>query len=235
MMLGEALAPPYTQRLLIGRNAKGTARGTILSGLFSVPFFFVTGGIGLTAYALHVTNESASAMPALIQAVLPVGIRGIMMAAMVSIILSAADGFLNGAAVSFVCDALMPLKPGLSDKAQLRWLRGINVATGLAAVCLAFLVPDVFSILVLAYSFWSPLILVPLAAALLGVKSNGRAFRYALLAGLVSTLVWNYGLGKPFGFEGAIVGTLCNFVVFALCTRAYRRYRSQTLRVWKTR
>ena len=74
-----------------------------------------------------------------------------------------------------------------------------------------------------------------LAAALLGVKSTGRAFRYALLAGLVSTLVWNYGLGKPFGFEGAIVGTLCNFVVFALCTRAYRRYRSQTLRVWKTR
>ena len=73
------------------------------------------------------------------------------------------------------------------------------------------------------------------AAALLGVKSNGRAFRYALLAGLVSTLVWNYGLGKPVGFEGAIVGTLCNFVVFALCTRAYRRYRSQTLRVWKTR
>ena len=109
------------------------------------------------------------------------------------------------------------------------------IVLGLAAVCLAFLVPDVFSILVLAYSFWSPLILVPLAAALLGVKSNGRAFRYALLAGLVSTLVWNYGLGKPFGFEGAIVGTLCNFVVFALCTRAYRRYRSQTLRVWKTR
>ena len=64
MMLGEALAPPYTQRLLIGRNAKGTARGTILSGLFSIPFFFVTGGIGLTAYALHVTNESASAMSA---------------------------------------------------------------------------------------------------------------------------------------------------------------------------
>lgn len=235
MMLGEALAPPYTQRLLIGRNSKETARGTILSGLFSVPFFLVTGGIGLVAYALHVTDDAASAMPALIQAVLPVGVRGILMAAMVSIILSAADGFLNGAAVSFVCDTLMPLKPGLSDRAQLLWLRGVNVATGLAAVCLAFLVPDVFEILVLAYSFWSPLILVPLAAALLGVKSNGRAFRYALLAGLVSTLVWNYGLGKPWGFEGAIVGTLCNFVVFAWCTRAYRRYRSQTLRIWKAR
>lgn len=34
MMFGEALAPPYTQRLLIGRKARGTARATILSGLF---------------------------------------------------------------------------------------------------------------------------------------------------------------------------------------------------------
>ncbi len=125
-------------------------------------------------------------MPALIQAVLPVGIRGIMMAAMVSIILSAADGFLNGAAVSFVCDALMPLKPGLSDKAQLRWLRGINVATGLAAVCLAFLVPDVFSILVLAYSFWSPLILVPPRGGAAGgkIQRPGLPLRPAGRAGL---------------------------------------------------
>ena len=58
MMFGEALAPPYTQRLLIGRNPKGTARGTILSGLFSIPFFIVTGMIGLTAFSLGVTDNA---------------------------------------------------------------------------------------------------------------------------------------------------------------------------------
>lgn len=235
MMLGEALAPPYTQRLLIGRNAKGTARATILSGLFSVPFFLVTGAIGLTAYALKVTDHAASAMPALIQSVLPVGIRGVMMAAMVSIILSAADGFLNGAAVSLVCDAVIPLRPGLSDKAQLRWLRGVNLATGAGAVCVAFLLPDVFDILVLAYSFWSPLILVPLAAALLGVKSNARSFLYAMLAGLAASLTWNFVLGKPWGIDGAVVGTLCNLVVFSLATRSFHRYRAQKLELWRTR
>ena len=80
----------------------------------------------------------------------------------------------------------------MSDKTQLFLLRAVNLLTGLAAVAVAFAVPDIFDILVLAYSFWCPLILVPLAAAFLGIRSDGRAFRTALLAGLLSTLVWNY-------------------------------------------
>ena len=148
MMLGEALAPPYTQRLLIGRSPRSTAKATILSGLFSIPFFVITGLIGLSAYAL---------------------------------------------------------------------------LTGLAAVAVAFAVPDIFDILVLAYSFWCPLILVPLAAAFLGIRSDGRAFRTALLAGLLSTLVWNYLLHRPFGIDGAVVGTACNLLAFSLRTRQFRR------------
>ena len=75
--------------------------------------------------------------------------------------------------------------------------------------------------------------LIPLAAAFLGVKSNGRAFRYALLAGLTSTLLWNYVLGKPWGVDGTMVGMLCNFLVFTACTKAYQRYDVQKIRVWK--
>lgn len=229
MMFGEALAPPYTQRLLIGKNPKGTARATVLSGLFSIPFFIITGMIGMTAYALRVTNDAGTAMPALVQAVLPVGIRGIVMASMVSIILSAADGFLNGASVGLVCDTVLILRPGMSDKAQLWWLRAVNLATGLAAVAVAFVLPDIFNILVLAYSFWSPLILVPLAAALLGVKSNGRAFRGALLAGLASSLGWNLLLHKPWDIDGAVIGMVCNLLVFTIRTRQFHRYRAQRL------
>jgi SSS family solute:Na+ symporter len=233
MMLGEALAPPYTQRLLIGRSPKSTARATVLSGLFSLPFFVVTGLIGFTAYTLQVTDNPAIAMPVLLQQVLPVGVRGIVMAAMVSIILSAADGFLNSAAVGLVCDTLLPLHPNMSDKAQLRALRWVNLLTGVAAIAVAFTVPDIFGILVLAYSFWCPLILVPLAAAFLGVKSNGRAFRYALAAGLISTLTWNYVLHRPWGIDGAVIGTLLNLIVFALCTRAFGHERIQRVQVWR--
>ncbi len=219
MMCGEALAPPYMQRLLIGKSPRSTARGTILSGLFSLPFFLVTAGVGLAARALNVTDNAASAMPDLILQILPIGLRGILMAAMVSIILSAADGFLNGATVSLVCDTVLPRYPHLSDRAQLRLLRGTNLTTGIAAVIVSFCVPDVFSILLLAYSFWSPVILVPLAAALLGVRSNSRTFLCSALVGFVTCFIWNVFLSQPFGIDGSIVGTLASLAVFLLCKR----------------
>ncbi len=216
MMCGEALAPPYMQRLLIGKTPRATARGTMLSGLFSMPFFLVTAGIGLTARALGLGGEAATVMPDLILRVLPVGLRGLLMAAMTSIILSAADGFLNGAAVSLTCDTILPSRPSMDDHAQLRCLRTVNFVTGAAAMTVAFLVPNVFSILLLAYSFWSPAILVPLAAALLGVKTDERTFLRSLTAGLSICLVWNHILGQPLGIDGTTVGTLANLVVF-LC------------------
>ena len=80
-----------------------------------------------------------------------------------------------------------------------------------------------------------PILLTGLAAALLGIRSNGRAFRYALLAGLLSSLLWNYALGKPWGVDGAIVGMACNFLVFVLCTKSFARYQSQRLTVWQER
>ncbi|MBQ9964049.1 MAG: sodium:solute symporter family protein [Clostridia bacterium] len=220
MMCGEALAPPYMQRLLIGKTPRSTARGTVYSGLFSLPFFLITAGIGLAARALHVTDTAATAMPDLILTILPVGIRGVLMAAMASIILSAADGFLNGATVGLVCDAILPSHPHLSDRSQLCLLRTVNLATGLAAVLIALCVPNVFDILLLAYSFWSPVILVPLAAALRGVRATDKTFLCSALVGFITCLLWNTVLSQPFGIDGTVIGITANAITFFLHKKA---------------
>lgn len=216
---GEALVPPYTQRLLIGKNLRATARGTIAGGVFSIPFFAITGMVGLVARALQVTDTAADAMPTLILSVLPVGIRGLVMAAMVSIMLSAADGFLNGAAVSLTQDVLLPLYPHMSDKKQLNLLRAVNFLTGAAAVVLALFIPDVFRILNISYTFWCPLIVVPLAAALLGAPTRPRAFFGGFAAGLIATVLWEYVFKCPFSVSGAPIGMLANLVVLAVMSR----------------
>ena len=64
-------------------------------------------------------------------------------------------------------------------------------------------------------------------------KATGILCLCALLAGLTSTLLWNYVLGKPWGVDGTMVGMLCNFLVFTACTKAYQRYDVQKIRVWK--
>ncbi len=226
MALGEALVPPYTQRLLIGKDLRAASRGTVAAGLFSVPFFLITGLIGLTARALAVTDNAADAMPRLILTVLPVGVRGLVMAAMVSILLSAADGFLNGAAVSLVQDVIVPLCPTLSDKRRLFLLRVVNFLTGGAAVAAALLLPDVFGILTAAYACWAPLMVVPLAAALLGVRADGRTFFAAVCAGGATAVLWR-AIGSPLAVTGATVGTLANFLTFSLGARRCRRGRQE--------
>jgi SSS family solute:Na+ symporter len=214
LAVGEALAPPYTQRLLIGRTPRVTARATVLSGLFAAPFFAVTGLIGLTAFVLDPAADAATAMPRMILTVLPIGLRGIVMAAMVSIILSAADGFLNGASIGLVCDAVLPLQPATPPALQLKLLRYVNLLTGAAAVALAFLLPGIFDILLVAYSFWCPVLLVPLAAAFRGVRAPRRVFYAALLAGFVTSLVWGLFLGNPLSLDGSVVGLFANAAVF---------------------
>ncbi len=216
---GEALVPPYTQRLLIGKNLRATAKGTVAGGLFSIPFFAVTGMIGLIARALQVTASAEDAMPALILSVLPIGVRGLIMAAMVSIMLSAADGFLNGAAVSFVQDMLLPLCPKMTDKGQLKALRAVNFLTGAAAVAVALLIPNVFRILEISYTFWCPLMVVPLSAALLGVNPRPAAFFSGFTAGICVTALWEFVLSRPFSVSGAPIGMLANLLVFAWVCR----------------
>jgi len=52
-LLGETLVPPYVQRLFLSKEATHTAKGTLWSGIFSFPFFAITGFIGIIALNLH--------------------------------------------------------------------------------------------------------------------------------------------------------------------------------------
>lgn len=214
LAVGEALAPPYTQRLLLGRSADVTSRATVWSGLFSVPFFIITGLIGLTAFVLNPAADAATAMPRMILDVLPIGLRGLVMAAMVSIILSAADGFLNGAAVGLVCDVIRPIMPHTSERLTLRLLRYVNLLTGLSAVVLALWMPNIFDILLLAYSFWCPVLLTPLAAAFRDIKVSRKVLFLAVSAGFSASLLWDTVFHAPFQIGGSIVGLFCNTAVF---------------------
>ncbi|MBP3381992.1 MAG: sodium:solute symporter family protein [Clostridia bacterium] len=219
---GELLAPPYTQRLLIGKNLKAAARGTVAGGIFSIPFFFITFFIGLAARTLRVTAIPADAMPALINTILPVGIRGIVMASLVSMLLSAADGFLNGAAVGLIHDTLRPLHIVSADK-ELTALRLTNALTGVAATAAALLLPDIFVILKLAYTFWCPLIVPPLIYALRGNPTHPRAFRTGLAGGLLTVMLWDVLLGAPFGVAGAPLGFAVNFLLLSAVTKRIER------------
>ena len=225
-LLGETLVPPYVQRLLIGKRNRNVRRGTMLSGLFSIPFFATTGLIGLVALALNPSLDANLAMPYVIQEALSPVLQAVVISAIISIIMSSADSFLNAAAIAFNNDIIKPLlKIPLSQDAELRLARMTTLAVGVVAVVFALSIDSVLDILIYSYNFWAPTTLVPLTAALLGLKLSKKRFIAGASAGIITTLLWSNLLGSPLGIDGLVVGTIANFIAFFSTDRANAKAR----------
>lgn len=219
-MLGEALVPPYVQRLFIGRDAGHTARGTMLSGVFSIPFFAIAGAIGLVALALDPQLDPNLAMPYVVRTVLPVGVRGLVIAGVISIVMSSADSFLNGAATCCINDIVKPLRRNpLPEHRELILAKVTNCLVGILAVVFAIRISSVLDILIYAYNFWAPVIVVPLAAVLLGARVRRAGFAAGTIVGIAGVLIWNRLLDAPAGVEGLAIGVLCNLLAFVIANR----------------
>lgn len=223
-LLGETLVPPYLQRLYIGKNARNTARGTLLSGVFSIPFFAITGAIGLVALAMDPELDANTALPFVIHEVLPVGLKGIVIAGVVSIVMSSADSFLNSAAIALTNDMVEPLrKEKLSTRQALMLAKLATLVVGILAVVFAISIESVLDILIYAYKFWAPIILVPLLGVLLGVGADLRSFLAGAIAGILGALAWDQSLAAATGVDGLIIGVLCNLIAFGFTATFTKR------------
>jgi len=214
--LGETLVPPYVQRLLIGKTSKKVQRGTLLSGLFSIPFFAVTGSIGLVALTMDPTLNANLAMPYVIQHALPILPQAIVIAAIISIIMSSADSFLNGASIAFSNDIIRPLvKNKMEAKKELLIARIITLAVGVLAVIFAMSIESVLDMLLYAYNFWAPTVLIPLSLAILGANVSKRRFIAGAIAGIIAAVAWNIGdFQSTYHIGGLVIGAIGNLLAF---------------------
>ena len=216
-LLGETLVPPYVQRLLIGQTTALTARGTLYSGLFSIPFFAISGLIGLVALAMDPHLASNFAMPHVVVTVLPPVLKGFVIAGMIAVVMSSADSYLNAASIAFINDIVKPLGARhASDRTYLQMARGVTLAVGLLSIVVALTIQSLLDILIFAYTYWAPVIVVPLAATVLGFRKGTVAFVAGAAGGVVTAFLWNQVLGKPLLIEGFVVGVLVNLAIFVL-------------------
>ncbi|OHB79912.1 MAG: hypothetical protein A2Z25_22435 [Planctomycetes bacterium RBG_16_55_9] len=163
------------------------------------------------------------AMPYVVRTLLPVGVRGVVIAGVISIVMSSADSFLNGAATCCINDLVKPLRGvPLSQRQELFLAKLINGLVGVLAVIFAVQIPSVLDILFYAYNFWAPIIVVPLGAVLLGFRVSRAGFLAGTAAGVVGALAWNHLLKAPAGISGLVIGVLCNLIAFILANKLRR-------------
>jgi len=148
---------------------------------------------------------------------LPAGLVGLVVAALLAVVMSTASSYLNSIAVVFVKDIYLPFaNPDISAKRRVWLERALSVGVGIAAIVFAISVPSIVDALLYSYSMWAPTIVVPLLFAVLAKARNGAAAIAAIVAGGVVAAVWTWVLDEPLGVNGTVAGVAANLLAFGL-------------------
>ena len=131
------------QRVLAAKNLDHGRWGALFAGALQLPIMILLVFPGILARDVFDDLEDPDlAWPSLVFELLPVGLRGLVVAALIAALMSTLDSVLNGASHLVVNDFVMPHKK-LSDKAQLLLSRSLVaifmvIAIAWAPVILSF-------------------------------------------------------------------------------------------------
>ena len=229
-LLGETLVPPYTQRALSTPDAASARKGYTVAGIFSILFYFMSASVGLIALVLFPNVSPDQAFPTVVKELLPVGITGLVVAALLAVVMSTASSYLNATAVVFVKDIYQPfINPGVSDSGRLWLQRLITLIVGGAAIIFAFAAPSIVDALLYSYALWAPTIIIPLLLAVVGGFRGEVAALSAMISGGVITAVWTWALKEPYGVSGLVAGIVVNILVFIVAYNMFDRKGQSTV------
>ena len=125
------------QRVLGARTVTDGQRGAIFAGFLKllVPFILVLPGV-IAAVLYPDLKKYDSAYPRLVQELLPVGLRGLVLAGLIAILMSSMSACYNSSATLVVRDFALRFRPATSERQQIvigRWVTLVMAVLGVLA------------------------------------------------------------------------------------------------------
>ncbi|MHA7877514.1 MAG: sodium:solute symporter family protein, partial [Bacteroidota bacterium] len=169
--------PALVQRMLMAKSTQQLRQMFLaLAGLFAT-IFLVFMVLGVTGHQLYPTLAAAEIIPHMITTLLPVGLRGLMIAGMIAVVMASADSYLHAAGLTLVHDVLQPLSRYKKiESHEVRWVRYVTLLAGFLIIALGMTnTKDLYG-LIFADIELSVLLAFPLFTGILGLKPDRRAF-----------------------------------------------------------
>lgn len=182
------------QRVLAARNLQEARRGTVFAGFLKLLplFIFVVPGIIASVLARQGRLELGApdqALPTLIAAILPVGVRGLVVAGLLAALMSSLSSVFNSTSTLVTWDFYKKLRPDASEQ-RLVWVgrlsTGVLVVFGLLWIPLMQLISgQLYQYLQSVQAYIAPPIAAVFLLGLLWSRLNARGAMASLLTGFV--------------------------------------------------
>ena len=176
-LVGETFAPSYVTRFCVGKSIKETKKGIAGAGIFlTLTFPIILFFIALYARYYFPDIDSEQALPKTILKLNNPFIGGIIIAALMSAVMSSADSILNSSTAILIKDIFeFYFKNNRVNNNNLRNARAFSIIIGILGIIIALVIPNIIEILLLTYTLWAPGILVPV---IVGVFSKYKSSKH---------------------------------------------------------
>lgn len=177
------------QRVLGAKSEKQAKLGALFAGFLKILPVFIMVVPGILAFALFkedIGENTKSVLPIMIMKLMPIGLKGLMIAALLAAVMSSVAAALNSCSTLIVYDVFNKLKPDLSDKAKIKIGRITGVIVLLLAVVWSPFLGDLGSIFALInqmFSIFAPSIVTVFLWGILTKKGTANAAFWTLLGG----------------------------------------------------
>lgn len=158
------VGPDIYSRLFCARDEKVARSSVLWAALIAIPVAFVIVLIGMGAKVLFPEIASEQAFPTVIENLLPIGVSGLVVAALLAAIMSSADTVLLTTSTILSQDIYKRISPDMSERKSLIVSRMGVVIIGVLALVVALELKGVISSLFLAYTVFTSGLVVPVVA-----------------------------------------------------------------------
>ena len=218
---GSVIAQELVSRMLACRTPQIARRAALFGGSIYLGVGLIPVFIGLIgAQLLPGLDEPEQLLPRLAEQHLSTFLYILFAGALISAILSTVDSALLAASALVEHNLIVPLRPGISDRAKVRIARSGVALFGVLAYLLALHAEGIYQLVQASSAFGGAGIFIIVMFGLFTRIGGPRAAIATLLTGVVVWLAGEFLLGWPVPYLTSLAAALGVYLAFALFERS---------------
>ena len=179
-------------RCYAAKSEQAARRGPLIAVLLVIIIAGSATWIGLTSAQLFPEASAGDqVLPHFIQALFPVGLKGLILVGLLAAVMSTADICILTVSANVSRDIYQRfIHPEVSNTNLLRISITTSLVVGLLAGMMAWRMQDVIDILLIGFTINGAALVIPTVAAIYWEQTDAKAAFWSIAGGLVTVLIW---------------------------------------------
>ncbi len=191
--ISPGFSPQIFQRISIAKNTNQVRASFIIAAITCLLLGIMINWIAVLTLSINPLLNANDVVKHVMLNSSYVGLKGMMLAGVMAMIMSTVDSCINSTAVIVIHDFCKPLKIRFITN-EIFAARISSILLGSLSLILSLQNGSLLELLVITESFYAPIVSVPFVMAILGFRSTAKSVILGMTAGFATVLLWDYVL-----------------------------------------